>query len=153
MLEPGTEAPDFTLPDETGRPVHFADVLARGPVLLFFYPADFTPGCTREVCALRDVHTPLVIAGTTVLGVSPQTGESHLRFRARYQLPFRLLADPGREVVRAYGCEGPFGLVRRTSYLIDSDRRILDAVRADLRIGRHRDFAKRAAQRPDCPPA
>lgn len=146
MLKRGATAPDFTLPDETGREVRLAEVLERGPVLLFFYPADFTPGCTREVCALRDAHTPLVIAGTTVLGVSPQTSESHLRFRSRYQLPFRLLSDPARKVIRAYGCQGPFGLVRRTSYLLGADGRILEAVRADLRIGRHRDLAVRAAK-------
>lgn len=148
MLEPDVKAPDFTLPDETGRPVHLAEVLNRGPVLLFFYPADFTPGCTREVCSLRDVHTPLVIAGTTVLGVSPQTSDSHLRFRSLHQLPFRLLADPRREVIGAYGCAGPFGLVRRTSYLIGADGNVLEAIRADLRIGRHRDFALRAASSP-----
>lgn len=146
MLEPGTRAPDFTLPDETGRAVHLAEVLKRGPVLLFFYPADFTPGCTKEVCALRDVHTPLVIGGVTVLGVSPQDVDSHLRFRKKHSLPYRLLADTERSVIRAYGCQGPFGLVRRTSYLVDRDGLIREAVRADLRIGRHRRLAEDAAR-------
>lgn len=146
MLEPGSRAPDFTLPDETGRSVHFAEVLERGPVLLFFYPADFTPGCTREVCELRDVHTPLAIGGVTVLGVSPQDIDSHLGFRKKHSLPFRLLADTDRGVIRAYECEGPFGLVRRTSYLVGADGLIREAVRADLRIARHRELAKRAAR-------
>lgn len=151
VLEAGVEAPDFTLPDETGRLVHLAEVRERGPVLLFFYPADFTPGCTREVCALRDVHTPLVVRSVTVLGVSPQGSQSHYRFRERYQLPFRLLADPSRAVIRAYRCAGPLGFVRRTSYLVASGGRIVESVRADFRIARHRDFALRigAVTRPE----
>lgn len=144
MLEPGARAPDFELPDETGRRVALAATLERGPLLLYFYPADFTPGCTREACGLRDENARLAIAGVTVLGVSPQDSARHLEFRRRYALPFRLLADPGREVIRAYGCLGPFGLVRRTSYRIGADGRIRAAVRADLRIGRHLEFAHRS---------
>ncbi|MGH8427379.1 MAG: peroxiredoxin [Gammaproteobacteria bacterium] len=146
MLEPGTRAPDFTLSDENGLPVHLAEILASGPVLLYFYPADFTPGCTREACAIRDLHPSLDAGGVRVLGVSPQDVVSHRRFGEKHRLPFRLLADPEREAIRAYECAGPFGLVRRTSYLIGGDGIIRKAVRADLRIGRHREFTARAAE-------
>ncbi|HEX5314559.1 MAG TPA: peroxiredoxin [Gammaproteobacteria bacterium] len=146
MLETGARAPDFTLPDQNGDAVHLAAVLASGPVLLYFYPADFTPGCTREACAFRDLYPTLAAAKLTVLGVSPQDSASHRRFREKYHLPFSLLADPERTVIRAYQCEGPLGLLRRTSYRIGPDGTIRRALRADLRIGRHRAFAAEIAE-------
>lgn len=149
MLAPGDTAPEFALNDEAGNPVTLSAELRRGPVLLYFYPADFTPGCTREACALRDLHPALTARGVVVLGISPQDEASHARFRARHRLPFRLLADPDRRVIRAWECEGPFGLVRRTTYLVSAQAAVLAAVRADLRIARHRRFAERtAASRP-----
>jgi peroxiredoxin Q/BCP len=146
MLRPGQPAPDFTLAAAEGTPVTLSKVLASGPVLLYFYPADFTPGCTREACDLRDLHGELAAAGLTVLGVSPQEAASHQRFAAAHNLPFALLADPDRRVTRLYDALGPFGLgVRRVTYLIGRDGLIADRVTADLAIGRHRQFARRAA--------
>lgn len=147
MLAPGYTAPDFTLPDDAGIPVTLSEELRRGPVLVYFYPADFTPGCTREACALRDLHPALHANGIAILGISPQGSTSHSRFRARYRLPFRLLADPHHRVIKAWECEGPLGLVRRTTYLVAGDGTIAEAVRADLRIGRHRRLAENAAAR------
>jgi peroxiredoxin Q/BCP len=145
MLGRGDRAPDFTLPDQTGNPIRLTDLLEKGPVVLYFYPADFTPGCTKEACDLRDMHGEIAAAGLCVVGVSPQDEESHRRFAERYELPFTLVADPKKQAVRAYGVDGPLGLgVRRATFLIGANGTIEDAVLADLRIGRHAEFVKKA---------
>lgn len=148
MLAVGTTAPDFTLPDQDGHPVHLAELLSKGPVLLYFYPADFTPVCTREACAFGELEPDLNRAGVTLLGISPQDGESHRRFRARYHLDFPLLADTRREVIRAYQCETLFGLyVARTTYLIGVDGRIHEAAKASFRVGPHVALAQKMLRR------
>lgn len=145
MLRPGTKAPDFELPDDRGGTVSLAGLLESGPLILYFYPADFTPGCTREACDVRDLYDELSAAGLQVAGVSPQGPDSHRRFRDRHGLPFRLLCDRDKRVIRQYGAGGPLGLgVRRVTYLIASDGEIRDAVRADIRIRRHREFIENA---------
>ncbi|MCC7492366.1 MAG: peroxiredoxin [Fimbriimonadaceae bacterium] len=144
MLLPGAVAPDFELPNQDGQPVRLATVLATGPLLLYFYPADFTPGCTAEACSFRDVHDELLTAGYHLLGISPQSVESHARFRAAQRLPFDLLADPAKTVIRAYGALGAFGLlVRRVTYLIDPGGLIRERTVADLRVARHRELVDR----------
>ncbi|MGD1983522.1 MAG: peroxiredoxin [Chromatiaceae bacterium] len=143
MLQPGDKAPDFTLPDQDGRPVSLSEAVAEGPVVVYFYPADFTPGCTKEACAIRDMHPDIATSGVRVLGISPQDPASHARFRDRYGLPFTLLADPEKRAVRAFGVDGPFGLgVRRATFLVNADRVIESSVVADLRIGLHEDFIR-----------
>jgi thioredoxin-dependent peroxiredoxin len=146
MLAVGAAAPDFTLQDQDERPVSLRAALATGPVVLFFYPADFTPVCTREVCLVRDTHAELARAGITVLGVSADDVATHGRFRERHALPYSLLADPEKRVMRAYGVEGPLGIVRRATFLIGSDAVIRDAVLADLRLGRHEALLRRALE-------
>jgi thioredoxin-dependent peroxiredoxin len=145
MLKPGTEAPDFTLPDQGGRPRNLAGLADDGPLILYFYPADFTPGCTREACDLRDLHARIVASGLRVVGISPQSPESHRRFCKEHALPFTLLSDEDKAVIRAYGVDGPLGIgVRRATFLVEAARRITDAVLADFRIGRHQAFVERA---------
>ena len=145
MLAAGSVAPDFTLPDHGGNDVSLRALLARGPVVLFFYPGDFTPVCTREVCMVRDLHAELAAAGVTVVGVSPDDAATHERFRERHALPFTLLADPEKRVIRAYGVDGPFGFgVRRATFLIARDGTIRDAVAAALSVGKHEAFMRRA---------
>lgn len=147
MLGEGDAAPDFSLQDASGDRVSLADLLKDGPLVLYFYPADFTPGCTREACSIRDMHDEILASGLRVVGVSPQDSASHRRFAERYELPFTLLADPDKEAVRAYGVDGPLGLgVRRATFLIGSDGIVRDAVLADLRIGRHEAFIRRALE-------
>lgn len=146
MLKPATKAPDFELPDERGRTVSLAGLLQSGPLILYFYPADFTFGCTREACNVRDLHDELAAAGLQVVGVSPQSSDSHRRFRDKHGLPFSLLSDEDKTVIRQYGADGPLGFgVRRVTYLIAPSGEIRDAVRADIRIGRHRTFIEKAA--------
>ena len=145
MLERGDHAPDFALPDQEGRQRRLTELLGDGPLILYFYPADFTAGCTREACDFRDLHGRILGAGLKVVGVSPQSPESHRRFRDKYALPFTLLSDEDKSVIKAYGVEGPLGIgVRRATYLVGKDRRIADAVLADLRIARHQEFVARA---------
>lgn len=144
MLAPGTPAPDFSLPGDDGGAVTLESLTADGPLILYFYPADFTPGCTREACSIRDIHAELIAAGLTVVGISPQDVESHERFRSEYELPFKLLSDENRRVIEAYDADGPFGVgVRRITYLIDEGV-IADAVQADIRVGRHTEFIRKA---------
>lgn len=145
MLTVGARAPEFTLPDQDGRDTTLTSLLNHGPLVLFFYPADFTPGCTKEVCMMRDLHSELVSKGLTVAGISPQGAESHRGFRAKHNLPFRLLSDPDKAVIGMYEVMGPLGIgVRRATYLIDPSRHVRDAVLADFRIARHEDFVRRA---------
>jgi peroxiredoxin Q/BCP len=116
-----------------------------GPLILYFYPADFTPGCTKEACDLRDLHTKILSAGLKVVGISPQSPESHRRFREQHSLPFTLLSDEDKAVIRSYDVDGPLGIgVRRATFLLDAKGKIVDAVLADLRISRHQEFVQKA---------
>jgi thioredoxin-dependent peroxiredoxin len=145
MLKRGERAPDFTLPDQDGQQRSLSQLLLAGPLVLYFYPADFTPGCTREACSIRDMHDDIAAAGMRVVGVSPQDAASHARFRARHDLPFTLLADPDKRVARAYGVDGPLGIgVRRATFLIGTDGIIKDTVLADFRVERHEAFIRDA---------
>ena len=149
MLKVGDIAPDFSLPDHDGKAVRLKDLLAKGPVLLYFYPADFTPVCTREACAFGAVEPELARAGVNLIGISPQDEATHSRFREHYSLPFPLLADPRKQVIRAYDCNGPLGLgVSRVTYLIGTDGIIREATKAAFRVAPHLDVAKRAASSP-----
>jgi thioredoxin-dependent peroxiredoxin len=145
MLKPGDRAPDFTLPDQDGTEVSLSALLADGPVVVYFYPADFTPGCTKEACTIRDMHDEIAAAGMRVVGISPQDVASHARFRDEYRLPFTLLADPAKTAVKAWGVDGPLGVgVRRATFLVDADGVIRDTVLADIRISRHEEFIRGA---------
>lgn len=145
MLKKGDKAPGFTLPDQHGKPRNLAQLLGGEALILYFYPADFTPGCTREACDLRDLHTQILGAGLRVVGISPQSADSHRKFSEQYSLPFTLLSDEAKTAIQAYGVDGPLGIgVRRATFLIDAKQKVLDAVLADLRIGRHREFVEAA---------
>ena len=145
MLKNGTQAPEFNLEDQQGRRHTLRSLIQPGPVILYFYPADFTPGCTKEACSFRDLQKDLVAANLRVVGVSPQDAESHQRFAAKHNLNFVLLADPYKKTIKAYDLDGPLGFgVRRGTYLIGTDGRIKDGVLADLRISEHEAFVKRA---------
>ena len=124
-------APDFTLSDEEGQFHSLSDYRGK-PVVLYFYPRDNTPGCTKEACGFRDDYSAYEKAGVTILGVSPDTPGSHAKFKAKYELPFTLLSDPDHEVLEMYGVWGlkkSFGReymgVLRTTYLIDENGEII----------------------------
>lgn len=102
MVEEGSPAPDFELTSDAGESVRLSDL--RGtPVVLYFYPRDDTPGCTKQACGIRDAWRQFADRGVVVLGVSPDSAASHARFKEKYRLPFTLLADPDHRVVERYG--------------------------------------------------
>jgi peroxiredoxin Q/BCP len=145
MLKPGDKAPEFVLANDEGVDTSLTDLLNDGPLILYFYPADFTPGCTKEACSIRDIHEDIQAVGLTVVGISPQDVDSHRKFRKKYELPFTLLSDPNKEVIRMYDVDGMFGVgVQRATFLISQDRKIQDAVIANVRIARHAEFIERA---------
>lgn len=145
MLKAGTKAPDFSLSDENGKLRTLSEFLAKGPLILYFYPADFTPGCTKEACSIRDLHDDITGSGLQVVGISPQSAQSHTEFKEKHNLPFPLLADENKVAVKAYDVNGPLGIgVRRATFLIDADGIIQDAVLADVFIGQHTDFITKA---------
>ena len=104
-LVEGKKAPSFTLDDAAGKPVSLADFKGKD-VVVYFYPKDDTPGCTKEACGFRDLWKELQRAGVVVLGVSADSGASHAKFATKYKLPFTLLSDPDRKVMEAWGAYG-----------------------------------------------
>lgn len=129
-LQPGDTAPEFTLPDQDGRPVALAGYRGR-KVVVYFYPQDDTPGCTREACQFNDALSGFEGAGVDVLGISADDGDSHRRFRAKHGLGFTLLTDAGHEVATRYGAYGekmlygkPTVGVIRSTFLVGDDGRI-----------------------------
>ena len=147
MLDTGDRAPEFTLPDQDGHDISLTALLKDGPAILYFYPADFTPGCTREACSIRDIHRELTRAGLSVAGISPQSPESHQRFREKHSLPFTLLSDETKEVIKMFGVNGLLGVwVQRVTYLVGQDRIIKDRVKAHFSIGEHEAFIKKAIE-------
>lgn len=140
MLQEGQPAPDFTLRDAAGNTVRLADLRGKS-VVLYFYPKDDTPGCTKEACGFRDQYSRFDDRGVVILGVSPDDEGSHAAFASKYSLPFRLLADPGAQVATAYGVwkeKNNYGKtymgVERTTFLIDEQgnlRKIYPKVQVD----------------------
>jgi peroxiredoxin Q/BCP len=141
MLEIGSRAPEFILPSHQGTEISLTTLLNRGPLLLYFYAADFAPPCVRQAGIISRIVPQLQRDGLVVAGVSPQSAASHERFRRRFQLPQTLLADEDKAVIRMYDVAGPMGvLVRRVTYLIDQGRIIRGLLVADFRIAAHVDF-------------
>ena len=129
-ISAGQPAPTFTLLDENETQHSLSDYRGK-PVVLYFYPKDDTPGCTKEACGFRDDYSAYEKAGVEILGVSPDSPKSHAKFKAKYDLPFHLLADTEKEVLQAYdawGLKKSYGReyegVLRTTFLIDSDGNI-----------------------------
>ena len=125
MLEIGTKAPEFTLPDKDGRNVSLSDFLGR-KVVLYFYPKDNTPGCSRQACAFAAAYEGFKAQNVVVIGVSKDSVASHLKFAQKYDLPFILLSDPELQAIQAYDVwqekklSGKVGMgVVRTTFLID----------------------------------
>ncbi|TWU01338.1 thioredoxin-dependent thiol peroxidase [Stieleria varia] len=129
-LEPGKKAPAFTLPDDQGNKVKLADLKGK-PVVLYFYPRDDTPGCTKEACAFRDRYAELQQVGAQLFGVSADDATSHVKFREKYDLPFPLLTDEKHTMLEKYGAwreKNMYGKksmgIQRSTYLIDADGKV-----------------------------
>ena len=140
MLEVGTKAPEFTLPDKDGNPVSLSDFLGK-KVVLYFYPKDNTPGCTKQACAFAASYEGFKAKNVAVIGVSKDSVASHQKFAAKYDLPFLLLSDPELQAIQAYGVwqekklYGKVGMgVVRSTYLIDEQgviARVMPKVKPD----------------------
>ncbi len=123
MLRIGDRAPAFSAKDQDGNPISSAELLARGPLVVYFYPRDFTPGCTREACFFRDAFEELAGLGASIVGISSDDAESHRRFAAQYRLPFSLLSDPDRALAKQFGVMRAISLLgaRRVTFVIAPD--------------------------------
>ena len=130
MVKEGTAAPAFKTTDANGEPVNLKDFRGK-KVVLYFYPKDDTPGCTKEACSFRDAFSKFKKQGITILGVSPDSEKSHQKFTAKYKLPFTLLADTDHSIADAYGVYGEkkfmgrtYMGIHRTTFLIDEKGKI-----------------------------
>jgi thioredoxin-dependent peroxiredoxin len=134
----GTVAPDFTLPSQAGEMVSLKDFSGRKPVVLFFYPKDDSPGCTKEVCAFRDNFEEFSKLDAQVIGISSDSVESHRRFAAKHDLSFPLLSDEGGNIRRLYGVPKTFGLIPgRVTYIIDKEGVVRHVFSSQLSVQRH----------------
>ncbi|NLO82305.1 MAG: thioredoxin-dependent thiol peroxidase [Clostridiales bacterium] len=127
MLSVGNKAPDFTLMDETGREISLSDFKGK-KVVIYFYPKDDTPGCTKEACSFRDVYDDILAAGAVVIGISKDDTSSHQKFKNKYNLPFYLLSDPDHKVIEKYGAWQEKKMYGKTSmgtaritYIVDEE--------------------------------
>jgi thioredoxin-dependent peroxiredoxin len=135
----GRKAPDFTLADPEGKKVSLSDFKGKD-VVVYFYPKDDTPGCTKEACGFRDLWKDLQRAGVVVLGVSPDTGASHQKFAAKYKLPFTLLSDPDKRLMHAWGAYG-----EKTMY----GKKTMGVIRSTVWIGKDGTVKKHWKRVPD----
>jgi peroxiredoxin Q/BCP len=138
MLKEGTTAPDIDAELDDGTHFRLSEQKGAKNVVLYFYPRDFTPGCTREACAFRDNYADIEQYDTIIVGVSTDSAESHKAFRERHNLPFPLIPDPEKRLVKSYDADGLFGITTaRVTYVIDKQGVIRAALRHDFAVSRH----------------
>jgi peroxiredoxin Q/BCP len=141
-VDVGDVAPDFTLPSNSGEQVRLHDVLQRGPVVLYFYPKDETPGCTAEACSFRDSYEAFRDAGAEVIGVSSDSVDAHEKFASHHRLPFILLADAGGAIRKRYGVRPTLALIPgRVTFVIDRDGVVRHVFSSQTNMQRHVDEA------------
>jgi peroxiredoxin Q/BCP len=145
-LRTGETAPDFTLPDQAGRPVTLSGYRGGKVVVLYFYPKDNTRGCTAEACAFRDGYESFTDAGAEVIGVSSDSVESHEQFAGRHDLPFVLLSDKDRAVRKQYGATTLAVVPGRTTFVIDKEGVVRHTFSSMTNIGGHIDEALRVVK-------
>ncbi len=136
LLAEGTAAPDFTLKNQDGKDVTLSQEFKKGHVVLYFYPKDSTPGCTKEACSFRDLSEEFRREGASIFGINTDSVESHKKFHEKQKLTFSLLADPDAAVTKRYGAIGLFKFARRVTYLIDSSGTIRKAY-PDVDVSSH----------------
>ncbi|HWG72493.1 MAG TPA: peroxiredoxin [Acidimicrobiales bacterium] len=140
-MQPGDTAPDFELPDETGTARKLSDMLGAGPVVLYFYPAAMTPGCTKEGCHFRDLAAEFAAVGAQRVGISPDAVAKQKQFSDKHSFDFPLLSDGDGAVAGAYGVRRGIAALgtKRATFVIDTDGTILDVVRSEIRFAKHGD--------------
>jgi peroxiredoxin Q/BCP len=143
-LSAGDKAPDFELPDETGTNRRLSDLVADGPVVLFFYPAAMTTGCTRESCHFRDLAAEFAAVGAQRVGISRDTVEKQKQFSDKHSFDYPLLSDVDRTVAEAYGVKrGGISItpVKRSTFVIDEDMTVLSVIASEVNMNKHADKA------------
>jgi peroxiredoxin Q/BCP len=140
-VEPGDVVDDFELPDETGTARKLSEYLANGPVVLFFYPAAMTMGCTRESCHFRDLATEFAAVGAQRLGISRDPVDKQRQFSQKHAFDYPLLSDADGDVARMMGVARKKGPPKRVTFVIDQDRRVVDVIKSEVRMGVHADRA------------
>ncbi|MFL6141367.1 MAG: peroxiredoxin [Labedaea sp.] len=142
-MKPGELAPEFELPDETGATRSLKEFLAEGAVVLYFYPAAMTPGCTAESCHFRDLAAEFAAAGGVRVGISPDPVDKQKQFSDKHSFDFPLLSDPDGSVARKFGVRRSFGplLTKRQTFVIDTDGTVLEVIKSELRMAVHADKA------------
>jgi peroxiredoxin Q/BCP len=137
QVQAGAIAPAFSAQDQHGTVINLSDFKDKSTVVLYFYPKDDTPGCTKEACSLRDGFQPIREAGAIVLGVSADDVASHAAFAEKYHLPFSLLADPGHTIIDAYGVRMPvLGMAKRITFIIGKDGIVRDVIQ-EVKAAQH----------------
>ncbi|MCA9580446.1 MAG: peroxiredoxin [Myxococcales bacterium] len=154
MLGPGDPAPDLPVKDDRGETLHLAELWAKCPLILFFYPGDFTPICTREACHFRDHYGDLTEKGAEVAGNGGPREQRPARLRHAHQLPYRLLSDGDGRVAKAFGIQRALGLGdKRVTFVIDVGGTIREAIHSEIRAKVHVDRALAALEGLASPPA
>ena len=145
-MDKGDLVPDFTLPDELGEPRSLSEFLASGPVVLFFYPAAMTAGCTAESCHFRDLAREFAAVGAQRIGISPDEVAKQQEFSARHGFDYPLLSDADGAVATQFGVRRKFGplLTRRQTFVIGTDSRVLEVIKSEIRMSVHADKALEA---------
>ena len=137
LLQPGDPAPDFSAVTQDGERVQLSDFRGRSNVVLYFYPKDFTRGCTAQACSFRDHYGRLSIHNAVIFGVSRDDGSSHRKFSSLHRLPFPLLTDATGSIAKSYGAARMLGPVKRVTFVIDRDGIIRDVQHHEFAIGSH----------------
>ncbi|CAN5533129.1 peroxiredoxin BcpB [soil metagenome] len=144
-MKRGDFVDDFVLPDQTGAPRTFSDFLSQGPVVLFFYPAAMTPGCTKEACHFRDLAAEFAAVGAQRVGISTDRVDKQAKFAQQQKFDYPLLSDEDAAVATAFGVKrgllGKFMPVKRTTFVIDTDRSVLDVIASEISMDTHADKA------------
>ena len=137
-LAVGTEAPDFHAYSQEGSRVSLSELLKKGPVVLFFYPKDFTAGCTSQACTFRDLHDEFSKLGSTIIGISADSDESHRQFAQKHELPFYLVSDKEKILHRKYQVGKRWGLMpERITFVVDTDGRIKYVFDSAFYVNKH----------------
>jgi peroxiredoxin Q/BCP len=141
-MNPGDLVPDFSAPDQTGTVRSLSELVADGPVVLFFYPAALTYGCTKESCHFRDLAAEFGAVGAQRVGISADQVDKQAQFDAKHSLGFPLLSDPDRAVATIFGVRRPGPIMnKRSTFVIDTDRRLLGAIHSEVSMSKHADAA------------
>jgi thioredoxin-dependent peroxiredoxin len=153
MVQIGDVVDDFELPDQTGTKRTLSELLADGPVVLFFYPAAMTYGCTKESCHFRDLKAEFAAVGATRVGISADSVDKQAKFSDKHGFDYPLLSDPDRAVAGALGVTSGFklGPVKRSTFVIGQDRRVLAVIHSELNFNKHADQALAALKSRSAP--